>query len=181
MSRPTITANVPYTGLSVVIPTSQVPSSLRLSTPTAPSRAPRTARRRSVIDGSQRNRHRKTVTSSASAMPRASSVVSTVAAVLPDRPIPSRNVPDTEVMTLVTAMDANTISPSPTRTPRSRSRRTSALPTSTLWCQMIRMASRSALIQASPASSRAARPIRPTPTFELPILAMSSLSAIPGR
>ncbi len=163
------------------MPTSQVARTLRPSTPIAPHSAPRNARSRSVLNGNQRNRQRKSATSRASATATASSEVTTAAVVLPASPIQLRNVPDTEVATLVTAIDTNPIRPSPARTPISFNLRVTTFPTSTGWCHTILIASRNASIHASPASRRPNRPSRPTPTFALPMLAMSSLSASPGR
>ncbi|KJE24151.1 hypothetical protein FF36_01554 [Frankia torreyi] len=107
--------------------------------------------------------------------------VTHAAAVLPDSPIQSRNVPVAEVDRLVTTSEASSVSPRPARTVMSRSRRMMMLPASMSWCQTNRRASRSASIQARPASSNPSRPMMPTPTLALPIDVTSSLSANPGR
>ncbi len=113
------------------MPTSAVARTLSTSTPIAPNSAPASARRWSVIRGSQTNRQRKSATSRASATTTASIEVSAVAAVLPASPIQCRNVPETDVATLVTAIDAKLMSPSPARTPMSFTRRITTFPTST--------------------------------------------------
>ena len=55
------------------------------------------------------------------------------------------------------------------------------LPTWMLWCHIVRIASRSALTHARPVIRSPTMPMMPLATFTLPMEAMLSLSARPGR